>query len=331
MDRSAADAYVYAKVCGIISKSYSGINAEKLFAVKSLSELYSLLFDGEVPAVPETLLAKEIEKQAEEHFVRDYESLLNCYEKPEKLLVHLLQYYDYKNLQEIAGALCMQETEEPELTDLRNYALLNYKAWPDIKKITENSPLSWYNRIPDITEQQLMDTKLDFQYLRELWEYASKMPYSIRKDILNVFALEFSFNNILWAIRLRYYYEMPVEEILTHLFFKDTELKKKKKKAGTDLFAGEAVKLLEKDMKNFDDWKDWKYRDFLNPNEEGVLWEIDPPWLESKIHQTMIKNYSLELHKFPLSPMVLVCYFKIKENELDNIRRITEGLRLGGE
>ena len=35
MDKSAADAYVYAKVCGIISKSYSGINAEKLFAVKS--------------------------------------------------------------------------------------------------------------------------------------------------------------------------------------------------------------------------------------------------------------------------------------------------------
>lgn len=325
MDKSAADAYVYAKVCGKLSKAYSGQKARRLYAAKSLTELYSILFKGEVPAIPESLLAKEIEEKAERRFVKEYCALLECYSKPEKILLTLLQFYDYDNLKQIAGALCLKETEKPYLLNLKKYALLNYDKWPDIKKITEGSELSWYDKVPDISQQQVLDTKLDFQYLRKLWTCVNQMDYSCRKEACRLFAQEIEFFNILWALRLKVYYKMSSEEIREHLFFEDSTLPE------NDSLAKEAIKILEKDPAVFGDWKNWKFAYLLNPHEEGVLWEIDPRWIENSIHAVMMKNYATSFHKFPLTSLSLVCYFKIKQNELDNIRRVTEDLRLGGQ
>ena len=72
MDKSSCDAYIYAKVSSRISKAFSGKNSEKLFAVKSLSELYGLLFNEDVPSIPESLLAREIEIKSERKFVSEY-------------------------------------------------------------------------------------------------------------------------------------------------------------------------------------------------------------------------------------------------------------------
>ena len=114
MDKSAADAYVYAKVSGILANSYSGKNADKLYSAKSLTELYSLLFKTEVPSIPENLLAKKIEEKSVFNFVEQYCQLVECYAHPQKILLTLLRLYDYSNLKMLAGALCMQETKCPE-------------------------------------------------------------------------------------------------------------------------------------------------------------------------------------------------------------------------
>lgn len=325
MDKSAADAYIYAKVCGILSKAYSGKNAEKLYAAKSLTELYGILFKDDVPAVPENVLAKIIEEKAARLFIDGYCSLVECYSHPQKILVSLIQFFDYNNLKTIAGALCVKETSFPNIMNLGDYALLHYDKWPDIEKITEGTELAWYNKVPDVSEQQALDTKLDFQYLRSYWSCASKTELSVRAETRALFAEEIRMRNILWAMRLKVYYKMETDEILSKLFFESD-------KAGeNDLFAGEAARILSKDFSSYDDWKDWKYSGSLNPHEEGVVWEVDPRWVESSFHEINMKRYSSAFHKFPLTSLSLVCYFKIKQNELDNIRRVTEGLRLGGE
>ena len=89
MDRSAASAYVYAKASGMLAKSFVGSRAEKLFSVKSLRELYGLLFDDEVPAIPEPMLAKVIETKAQKYFVAQYTGLLENYSEPDEVLIRL--------------------------------------------------------------------------------------------------------------------------------------------------------------------------------------------------------------------------------------------------
>lgn len=325
MDKSSADAYVYAKICGKISKTYSGKNIEKLYSVSSLSELYSLLFNEEIPAVPETLLAKQIEEKAENNFVKEYSSLLDCYDKIDDLLITLLHFYDYNNLKTIAAALCLHESQLPNVMELGKYSLLKYENWPDIAKITENTELSWYNKIPLLEEQQILDTKLDFQYLTNLWNCACRQDLSVREQTKKIIRNEIVFNNIVWALRLKVYYRFNDERIVDKLFFKE------QKKSKGDLFAGEALKILKKDISNHEEWKNWKYCSSLNPVTEGVQWQIDPRWVESEFEKKMIKEYSSMFHKNSLTSLALVCYFKIKQNELNNIRRVTEGLRLGGD
>ena len=97
LDRSAASSFVYAKASGLLSKSFTGDNAVKRFSVKSLRELYSLLFTDNVPAVPEVMLSKEIETKAAEAFISQYKELLSVYENPSPVLSEILDFYEYEN------------------------------------------------------------------------------------------------------------------------------------------------------------------------------------------------------------------------------------------
>lgn len=49
MEKSGAEAYVYAKACGMYARSYVGPRTSRLFAVKRLQDLWSLLYRGSSP------------------------------------------------------------------------------------------------------------------------------------------------------------------------------------------------------------------------------------------------------------------------------------------
>ena len=87
MDHSSAAAYVYAKASGMLSKSFVGPRTEKLFAARSLNDLWTLLFRGEVPLVPEALLAKQIEKTDEQTFISDFSTRRHAYDQPDRVVL----------------------------------------------------------------------------------------------------------------------------------------------------------------------------------------------------------------------------------------------------
>ncbi len=325
MERSGAGAYVYAKASGMLAKSFVGKNAGKLFAVKTLHELYGLLFDDEVPAVPEVLLAKEIEQKAEKQFIRDYVRLLESYDKPDSILIQLLRSFDYDNLKEIAAALCYRETKMPQIADIGQYSMLTYRFWPDLAGITSNSPLSWYNKVPLPFEQQKMDWKLDEHYIRQIWDAVNSLPSAERKELRDFFAQEISYQNIMWTLRLKVFYNMPEFEIMDRLIFENKDAGK------SDLFARDALQIIDRDPTSFDDWKDWKYGDFLNHHEEGLVWELDPSWVEGLFRRDLTQRSLHAFHKHPFTAMVLVSWFKIKQHELNCIRTVAEGLRLNAD
>jgi len=128
--------------------------------------------------------------------------------------------------------------------------------------------------------------------------------------------------NIIWALRLKVYYEMTPEQIIGHL-------------AGTggtagagDTLAGPAVSILEKSVDTYADWANWKYAKLLNPHEGGVVWKIDPRWIENAYKAGMYRRAERLFHANPLSELSLVAWFKIKQHECDIIRTVAEGIRL---
>ncbi|MCR5123648.1 MAG: V-type ATPase subunit [Treponema sp.] len=322
MDSSAASAYVYAKAGGMLAKSFVGKNAAKLFSVKSLRDLYSLLFSGEVPSMPEILLAKEIESRSEKQFLNQYIDLIKNFTRPSDVLVALLNFYEYDNLKALGAALCLGEPSLPEVFSIKAFSWLNYKAWPNIKKITEKTPVSWYNEIPTVSELQDYDSKLDSQYIKELWSAVQKLSGDDRIEVEKLVRTEFSFRNILWVLRLKVYYKMSSEEIRKRLAFADESKKNR------DELAGDAFAILEKDVSSYEDWKNWKYFRHVNPHDDGSVWELDPTWVEKSFKDEFSKMAFSAFHKNPMSVLSLVSWFKIKQGELDMIRAVAEGLRL---
>ena len=270
LDKSAASSFVYAKASGLLSKSFTGDNANRLFAVRSLRELYTLLFDEDVPSVPEVLLAKEIELKAKEKFIALYKSLLNEFEKPARILSEIISLFEYEN-------------------------------------------------------SEIFDTQKDMDAIASFWSAVMELSGNDRDNLKQLCLMEISFKNIMWVLRLKVFYHLSDGEILNHLVYSEKGRKK------SDIFVKDAVSVLSKDISVYDDWKDWKYGKFLNQHEEGVVWELDPCWIERAFKSYLAKMYMKFFHKDPMSVTSFVSWFKIKQHELDCICSVAEGLRLGVE
>ena len=322
MDKSAADAFVYAKASGMLARSFVGENARRLFSVHSLPELWSLLFSTSVPPVPEALLARELEKAAQNEFTSEYIKLVSLYSHPAPVLKALIHFYDYDNIKELGAALCMGEKKIPEIVDISPFNFIDYSRWPDISLMTKNSPLAWYNAVPALSDQQKNDYKLDVQYIREVWKAVQKTDSSCRESLMELFGKEFRMENVLWALRVRLYYGMSDEEIKEHLVYAG------ERRSDRDPLAGEAIKTLSWELDSWDQWRNWKFKSLLNPHEEGAVWTVDPRWISSAWRKYYVETASKLFHRFPFTEAPLVCWFLIKQRELDNIRTASEQIRL---
>ena len=322
MDTSSASSYVYAKASGILARSYTGERAAKLFGAQKLSDLWPLIFTEEVPAVPEILLAKTIEQKAAQKFILEYKKLLAAYDKPAQVLVDLLQYFDYENLKSLGAALAAGQKQMPALRQIAPYNILNYGAWPSIQKMTQDTELEWYNHVPEISEQQQLDTELDLQFIERLWSSSQELMGQERDMVQSLIGERYTMRNIVWVLRLKLYYGMDKNQIVQRLAFLNPQ------NGRADPLGGEALDIIDKDVNNWDDWKDWKRARFLNPREEGSLWSVDPRWVEESFEKEFIKKATKKFHANPCALSSLLCWYFIKAKELDYIRMATEALRL---
>lgn len=325
MERSGAQSYVYAKASGILARSFIGSRASALFAPRSLAELWSLVLKTEVPAIPETLLAMRLEEEAGANFISEYKKLLDMYDKPDDVAVLLLRYFDYSNLKSLGAAAAMGQKDFPRIRNIAPYNILNYDGWPSISKITEGSPLSWYDKEPEISEQQFLDAKIDRQFVSDLWAAAKRLGVFERASVEKFILKEYAMENMIWALRLKVFYNMSREEILEHIMFLDSSKNK------DDLFARDAIEILEKNPEHYEDWSGWKYAKFLNAHEEGSIWTIDPGWVEDAAKKGIVAEANRLFHSQPFTPMVLVSWFFLKLSELNHIRAAVEALRLNVE
>ncbi len=325
MDKSSATDYIYAKSQGMLAKSFVGPRKIRLFSAKSLSELWRMLFDTASPLVPENLLAKTIEQEAEKAFIYDYMKLLSAFNDPDPVAVQLLRFYDYQNIKEVNAALMRGFTEIPKIVDIGRYSILHYKGWPKVDLITKNTSISWLESPPTRETILEIDTRLDIQYTTELWKACKVVTGPDKESVEYIIKEYIVLQNILWALRLKIYYNFNEKQMLEHLVFDGN------KPNHSDILAGPAIEAFNKQTDSWEDWDSWKYVDFINPNEEGTVWNLDPTWLQNSInlHLNKVVYSSFGMHFS--SAHILVTWFKLKEYELNCIRTCVEGLRLNVE
>lgn len=319
----ATPAYVYAKNSGMYARSFAGPRAAELFTAKTLTELWSIIFETDAPLLPEVILAKQIEHEAEKKFIDTYCDLLDAFSRPDDILVELLRVYDIENLQALGAASCTGSEKMPHLADIGEYSLIHADKWPSMADITAGSPFAWYNEPPKLHEQSILDTKLDNEYIKRVWKAVNKIHDESKSAVVDLIRDEFVMQNIIWAMRLRVYFDMSADEAVEYLACV-TDSKNKK-----DVVFWPAFQILQKQTNVFADWADWKYVRYLNPREASGIWKLDPKWTENAFKAEQKIRLRKLFHRFPQTVAVLVAWFKMGRYELDVIRTACESICVG--
>ncbi len=322
MDKDGAGAYIFAKASGILGRSFVADRSKILFNQKNLQDLWSLIFRSHPPMIPEVLLARKIEVDSKSRFIDQYTTLINSYDNPDPLLVDQLYIYEAENLKEIGAALCNGESECPPIADIGSFAQLKYSAWPNIKAITKGSIFSWYDHVPQVHEQQQMEFKVDMQVIRHLWNSLENEKGEDYTALMKIYKTEYVVKNVVWALRLRLFYGMSNEEITENLIYVSD------RPGHADPLAGPALKALELPLDDYNAWAESKFKDLINPHTEGVVWKINPSWIEKKSRIEVNRLALNVFHQYPMSVCSLIAWYKIKHFELNCIRTAVESLRL---
>lgn len=323
MKDTGASCYVYAKASGMLSKSYIGSNATNLVNVNSLQDLWTLLFDEELPQVPQTILAQKLERRAAKKFIDEYKLLLSNYSKPDEILVTLLQWFDYENIKTAVAELAANNDSKIDFDIIKPYNILNYEKWPDLKAMVLGTEFEWCDKVPELSEVNIFSNSVDSHFITKAWHALDKLPHEEKQIAKKVIAERYSLMNITWAMRLKLFYKMQGEEIKEHLIYIDGE------KNDSDLFASDAIKILDYNVESYDDWAKWKYSKFINPKDESTFWKLDPVYFEKQTSKNFLISMKKEFHKNPFTSMVMISWFFIKRGELNNIKTVTESLRFG--
>lgn len=330
MGVSAFDGYIYAKVCGMLSKSFVGEGFSRLQSVTSLEDLWTLLFSSECPRAVPADLAEMIEHKAEGLFLEKFISLMDGQSRPPQFLIDLIRLYDYENLKELLFFSIKEDdssSKMPQMNYIHPFSMLQYDKWPDIAGLVAESPVEWSVTEKSAVSQLELESHLDLQYIRNLWNSASNLSHDTGDSIKKMMREELLLDNLVWSLRLRVYFGMNDNEVLQRLV--TLEDVSDRSAISKDELAGPIVKTLDYSINNYEAWSKSIYAPLLNPPNEDELWTIDPRWINSVAHRKLFYQWKKRLHQNHELPHVLYCWFKIKRYELDCIRAVTECLRLG--
>jgi vacuolar-type H+-ATPase subunit C/Vma6 len=348
MSGSGERAYVYAKACGIIGKSFVGKRILRLGALTRLSELDRLVFSQDARDLPERELLVDLERRIIGRTAKQIAAIMDAFAKPPEFLVRLLRSYEYGDIKNLINALTAGEPKAPVFTDIGRFRTVKVEAYPDLKAMLRDTEFEWLLKEDPQSpassggDKGLLQTKLDRQYYTTLWGALISLPRNDRKTAKKILSEEISLRNAAWALRLRTYYGMSPEEIRERLVFIKPE--KAPPPGGVseaasfpggfpspegEALAADALSSLSLALDNPSDWVQWKRAGFLNPSRPGDPWTVDPRFFQNAASEYL---YRLARGSFRLRPFSLdtvTCFIKLKQFEEDLLTSVAEGLGLG--
>ncbi|MDR3167233.1 MAG: V-type ATPase subunit [Treponema sp.] len=323
MPVSGERAYVYAKACGIIGKSFVGKRIPALGGVGRLSELDRLVFPQSSRDLPERELLVDLENRIIGRAVNQIITIVDSYRKPPPLLRRLVRVYEYGDLKSALSALSGGEGKTPVFTDIGPFGTVNFRAYPDLATMLRGTEFEFLLR-EKLSDDTLpgaipLQIKLDRHFYTSLWQDLLSLPKKDRRSAERILSEEISLRNAVWALRLRTYYGMSPEEVRNMIF----------SLPGKKSLAEDAEASLSMALDNHADWERWRRINFLNPEIPGRSWKADPRYFQNAAVEYL---YRLARHSFRLRPFSVdtaFCFIKLKQFEEDLLTSVAEGLGLG--
>ncbi len=315
MSRASRYGFILAKVYGIMARSFVGKNFQDLLRLKKLSELHDTLFPGEKPAGAEQPVAEDLELRIVQAGIDAMTYVLDFLGEPVEILVHVLRRLEYQNVKTIIRRLRGGSTEGMHLWDLGEYAGLRLDGVKDYEKALKASPYAWV--LPRLAETSIAQAEnaLDLDYYARFLSLAERLPTRDRTGILRLVHQEAALANVIWALRLRFYFGMDEVRARPMLI---PGLSSAQKAAVSQVFqiAPDAI----------EDWRKWKYGWLLEDQLAESFQAPNPLRAEQKAAGMLSTRAHQIFHQSPFTLCPLVAYFKLKEYEIALLKTAVEAL-----
>jgi len=317
MSRAARYGFILAKVYGIMARSYVGKNYRDILRLKKLTELYDLLYPGERTETPEKGLSAELEQRIIRSSIRSMSYVLDILGPPVPILLHILRKYEYQNVKTLARGMASGHVEASHLWDLGSYAGIRCAAGQDPEKVLAASMYSWVVPLVKSTPIAKVENALDREYYRILQHLAADLPGADRVGVLRMIMLQITLANVIWALRLRFFFRMDWERARGLLI---------PGMHGTRLEP--IARIFEIAPDAAEEWKSWKFGWLLEDQFGDSFHAPDPMRAELKSRQALFTKARQLFHQNPFTLGPLVAYFTLKEQEASLLTTAVEVLQL---
>lgn len=315
MSRASRYGFILAKIYGITARSFIGKNFQDLLRLKKLSELHDTLFPDEKLSSADQPVAEDLEVRIVQAGIDAMTYVLDFLGEPVEILVHVLRRLEYQNVKTIIRALHGGSTAGMRLWDLGAYAGLRLTGVKDYEKALKSSPYAWI--LPRLAETPIaqVENALDLDYYARFLDLAKRLPSRDRTGILRLVYLEAGLANVIWALRLRFYFGMDEARALPLLI---PGLSSAQKAAVSQAFqiAPDAI----------EEWRKWKYGWLLEDQLGESFQAPNPQRAEQKAAGMLYTRAHQIFHQSPFTLCPLVAYFKLKEYEIALLKTAVEAL-----
>ena len=306
-------AYLYARICGAFSLMNLGAKGANLARESSLSSIWKLYFDEEIPDKPEAWLLATLEKKVLARSIGRFLSLASPVMGSDGFVAALVAKYEISVIKNMLQRIAESESkpEAPVFSD--EVVVKALSAWPRLKDMFSGTVYDWVDESA-LADIGATESRLDTQYYKRLWDSALALPRGKLGNIPALILREIEYQNLAWALRLRKYYGYGRES--TRPLLVDIE--------GEDVLSL-AMGSFDLDIDNTASFAAWPGKKFLLGQ---VSTRLDVPTLEDKLQRDLFSFVRRSMHMYPFSYTPLYCYFKMLEAEASFILGVLEGIRL---
>jgi len=322
MNSTAERAYIYSKACGIIGKSFVGPRIRRLQDITRLSDLDRLIFPNSYEDLPERELLIRLEKRIIARTTDQISLLLKTQQSIPHFIGLLVRSYEYADVKLLVSALMDKRDLPPSHTDLGRFTTVHFDKYPDPKALFTGTDFEWLiDNIPDNQSANMqIQAELDRRYYTQLWNELCNISDPNIRFIKEIIADEIELKNILWALRLNYYYHFDktsIEPLLLDLYDRKRSLVKA------------ALECIDNPVDQYSAWASFKYISLLNPEEAGTFWRINIPHIQRKAALLLYKKTRAYFHRSPFSLNTTACFIRLKQFEEELLISLAEGISLG--
>ena len=314
--------YVFAKAHGMWASSFISGRVAEIRNVKSVGDLYRVVFEEDPPLIPEASLTDLIEEKLTVRTIDHYIKLLSMYDRSYDLLNFLLYEYELINLKVAMSQLREKNEDSSFIIDIHSYSPLNWNLWPSLKDVTKGSLFSFFSDVVSVEKQVEREMAIDNAYYKAMWDAFNLLSEDDYDACSQLVIKEFLLHNIVWVLRLRFYYGFRDEQLEKYLLGNWDEKSKR-------LLCKPCYFAFEANLDDRDAWKDWKFEWLINPYQDDVAWRLDPRYAQS-VADRYLYNLALRIFHNGDNPVsLLFSFFKLKRGEEYFIRQELEKLKVG--